>query len=323
MIRRISGIATALLLITPLFFLGCRNADNAWTDAKSGQKKVLVSFAPLYCFAQNVAGDDACVLCLLTTQGPHDYESSHRDMLKARDADVIFVNGLELDDFVMKLATSSGNQRAEIVKVGDALPHEVLIHNEHDAEADKGADCCQHGEHDPHIWLHPGLAQRMVDTIAAKLSALDPEHAAGYRSRADAYKAELQKLQAYGEAAFKDKKNRKLIAQHESLRYFCEAFKLTLVDTIQPRPGMEADARKMAELVKTCQEQKVSAICIEPQYSRKAAEALASQLQHLKADVRLVEVDPLETAPGSPNPDPSYYLERMRQNIDQLAKALP
>jgi ABC-type Zn uptake system ZnuABC Zn-binding protein ZnuA len=86
---------------------------------------------------------------------------------------------------------------------------------------------------------------------------------------------------------------------------------------------MEADARKMAELVKTCQEQKVSAICIEPQYSRKAAEALASQLQHLKADVRLVEVDPLETAPGSPNPDPSYYLERMRQNIDQLAKALP
>ena len=42
--------------------------------------------------------------------------------------------------------------------------------------------------------------------------------------------------------------------------------------------------------------------------------------------VELVEVDPLETAPVADkngNPDPAYYMKRMKENIDNLAKALP
>lgn len=302
---------------------GCGKAEDAWSQAKTGQKKILVTFPPLYCFVKNVAGDDACVQCLLTTQGPHNYPISHGDVAKAAGADLIFANGLELDDFIDKLVVSGNNQKAAIVRVAEALPHELLLPNDPNHVHEPGGDCCHDGEFDPHVWLSPKLAQRMVGQIAEKLAALDPVNASAYKSRAEAYQQALQELQAHGAQAFKDKKNRKFIAQHGSLRYFADAFGLQFRDSIQARPGMEADGRKLAELVKLCQDEKVAAICVEPQYSRKAGEALASQLQHLKADVRLVEVDPLETAPGSPNPDPGYYLMKMRQNIDHLAKALP
>jgi len=80
------------------------------------------------------------------------------------------------------------------------------------------------------------------------------------------------------------------------------------------------------ELVKICKDQGVSVIAVEPQYSKGPGEALKNQLGKKGIKVELVEIDPLETAPipeHKDDPDPAYYLQRMYQNIDNLAKALP
>ena len=77
--------------------------------------------------------------------------------------------------------------------------------------------------------------------------------------------------------------------------------------------------------MKTCKDHNVHVIAIEPQYSKAQAEALKNQLAKLGVTVELVEVDPLETAPAAANkldPDPAYYVHKMRENIDNLAKAL-
>ena len=67
-------------------------------------------------------------------------------------------------------------------------------------------------------------------------------------------------------------------------------------------------------------------IAAEPQYSKAGAEVLQKHLKTAGLSVTLAEVDPLETAPVAGkdgNPDPTYYMKRMKQNIDDLAKALP
>ena len=63
-----------------LFLPSCSRPPEVWPD-KPG-KKVLAMFIPLYCFAQNVAGDDANVMCLFTVKGPHEAEVSTQDILK-------------------------------------------------------------------------------------------------------------------------------------------------------------------------------------------------------------------------------------------------
>src|SRR5206468_1350934 len=138
-----------------LLLNGCSNAPDVWREAKPGQKRVLASFAPLYCMARAVAGDDAYVLCFVSTQGPHDFIDSPKDMLKLYRADLILTNGLGLDDqFMDKLA--HGARKAEsVVKVGEAVPEAELLHPQEEHNHAHAGHHHHHGEHDPHVWLGP------------------------------------------------------------------------------------------------------------------------------------------------------------------------
>src|ERR1700761_9283763 len=89
----------ALAAAIPLLMLGCGSKTNPaaqdWPD-KPGPK-VVVSFAPLYCFAANVAGDDAVVKNMMGATGPHDFQPTDTDARLVRHADLFLINGLELD----------------------------------------------------------------------------------------------------------------------------------------------------------------------------------------------------------------------------------
>lgn len=299
--------------------ISCRRADSNWPY--QGKLRVLVSFPPLYSFAKNVAGDDADVRCLLTTKGPHDYNPDLKDRQMAGGADLILINGLELDEFIVKLA---GKNKNKIVKVGEAIPDKRLlamkegglVHGDHVHEG---------GDHDPHVWLGPSLAKIMVEKIASEMATRDPNHKKGFEERAQAYFQKLDQLQNDGVAAFKNKKNRRLVTTHDSLGYFALAFGLEIVGSIQPQPGDDGNSKEFTRLMGLCKAKEVAVIAVEPQYSRGPAEHMQRLLRNQGVTVKLVEVDPLETAPAvgnSSEPDPDFYIQHMRRNIDELAKAL-
>src|SRR5262245_6174618 len=87
----------ALLGAVALAGAGCGEAPDPW-KGQPGPPRVVVTFPPLECFVRNVAGDDAGILTLATTNGPHHYDPSIDETLKLRKADLFFVNGLQLDD---------------------------------------------------------------------------------------------------------------------------------------------------------------------------------------------------------------------------------
>jgi zinc transport system substrate-binding protein len=344
-------LLTSLVFSSFLLSLAsCTPAPNSWVDAKPGQKKVLVSFPPLYAITHAVAGDNAYVLCLLTTQGPHEYEGSATDLLKVNKADLFIYNGLTLDDaFAGKMLKNHKNKSLEVLNVGAAIEKDdpkVLHHGVHDHDkADKSAKDDKHdhdkpkkagkeaphdhkhGEHDPHLWLGPDQAQAMAKVIAAKLAEIDPANKKGYEDRAKKFSGELEKIEEHGKTALKDKKNKKIITMHEAFDYFADAFGIEIVATIQKKPGTDPDGAAMAKLMKLCREEHVAVIAVEPQYSPNQAEALRASLKREKIDVQIITLDPLETAPGvegkAGNPDPGYYLRKLKENIDTLAKALP
>jgi zinc transport system substrate-binding protein len=309
------AVCLVLCSLGLLAFSGCRKGEDVWPSA--GKKRVLVSFPPLYSFTKNVAGDHADVRCLLTTQGPHDFEPTSNDVLLARKADLVLINGLGLDEWLTKLV---GKGQVKVLEVAETIP-EKQLRRLGEAEKHEGHD---HGSQDPHVWLSPPLAKLMVAAIAGKLGEIDPANKNYYQERAHAYSEDLDKLYAQGKAAFAGKNNRNMLAMHDSLHYFADAFGLTVIDHLQPRPGIEADAQKLTGLVSVCKEKGVRVIAVEPQYPQRHAEALKKELASRGVTVELVEVDPLETAPAAPNktdPDPAYYMQRMHRNLDNLAKA--
>ena len=325
-----------LLLALP----SCSRAPDFWEEAKPGQKKVLVSFAPLYAITHAVAGENTYVLCLLTSQGPHDYDGAATDLLKVNKADLLIANGLTLDKvFIDRMLANHKNGNLAVLNLGAVLEKKYpkLLHHEEahehakdkkEPDGDKHAEHNhQHGDIDPHIWLGPQQAIAMTKIIADKLGEIDPANKKGYETRAEAFIKELTKIQADGEAALKDKKNKNIITMHEAFDYFADAFDIKIEATIQKRPGADPDGPALAELVRLCKDKKIALIAVEPQYSRMQAESLQANLKRDGVEVKIVSLDPLETAPipaGKKfNPDPTYYLQKMRENIDTLAKALP
>lgn len=298
---------------------GC-GRESAWPD-KPGPK-VVVSFAPLYCLARGVAGEDAQVQSVMTSTGPHDFSPTDREARLLRQADLFLVNGLSLDDAVAEtLQKGSGNGRLKLVKLGEAIPEDKLVegecHHDHDH-----AGPHEHAK-DPHVWLNPDLAELMVNRIRDELRSADPGHAAGYEQRAAATVAMLRQLKADGVGMLADKKDRKLVTFHESLHYFGEAFNLDIAGVVQKKPGVEPNAKELEELVKVCQKQKVRLIAVEPQYAANtSAKTVLDELRRKGiADAALVEIDPLETAsPSELTPD--WYERKMRANLEALAKAM-
>jgi ABC-type Zn uptake system ZnuABC Zn-binding protein ZnuA len=116
-----------------------------------------------------------------------------------------------------------------------------------------------------------------------------------------------------------------MVTMHESFGYFAEAYGLEIVGSIQRIPGLDPDLATRQRLVELCKKENVSVIAVEPQYSQAQAESLQTTLKKAGVDVAIVVLDPLETCDverGKTNPDPGFYLKKLRENIDTLAKAL-
>src|SRR5262249_52112432 len=97
--KKIASVILGTIIVGTITFMGagCGTTADPWPPNKPGLR-IMTTFPPLYCFAANVAGDDATVLCLLDTTGPHNYTVTSQEAQKLLRANLFLINGLELDD---------------------------------------------------------------------------------------------------------------------------------------------------------------------------------------------------------------------------------
>ncbi len=306
-----------LLLATSLFIGGCAKEVSPWQDKPS--PKVLASFPPLASIALNVVGAEGSVLSLFTTSGVHFHgDPSTREIQLAREADVIFANGLNLEDrFLKKIKAPAGNKNWFVVELGSKLPKKLLLEGEcgHDHAAGEVHD----HPTDPHVWLSPVNAKLFAGQMAKTLTDFkvpNDKIAANLLT----YLGKLDELLAYGENLLKDKKDRKFVSFHDSLQYFVRDFKLEIAGVIEIEPGVEPGAKQMGELIDACIKNRVRVIAVEPQFTAKnAATTIRNELLHHGIDAVFVEIDPLETASEI---TPNLYIDTMKKNLENLAEAL-
>jgi ABC-type Zn uptake system ZnuABC Zn-binding protein ZnuA len=231
--------------------------------------------------------------------------------------------GLGLDNTsAEKMKSGSGNANLKIVAFGDQIPEELRLEGTCNHAHEPG-QAHEHGD-DPHMWLDPDYAVRMVEMIRDELKAKDPAHATGYDSRATAYIAKLKKLKEDGVAMLKGQQKPRLVTFHDSLAYFEKSFGLNVRGVLTKKPGQEPEPNEMKKLIKICSnpDNPVRVIATEPQYSTSnSAETLRKELATSGVkDVILVEFDPLETVrPDELTAD--WYERKMRANLETLSKA--
>ena len=143
-------------------------------QAAPAKPRVVTTFTIIADMARNVAGPHAEVDSI-TKPGAeiHNYQPTPRDILKARRADLVLWNGLNLEQWFQKFLRNL-----------DGVPQAVVSAGVEPMSISGGAYA---GKPNPHAWMSPDNAEIYVENIRKALAAIDPVHAEAYRQNAEAY----------------------------------------------------------------------------------------------------------------------------------------
>ncbi len=299
---RLFAAATALVsCVMP--FAGCGGASTG------GKLKVAASIAPLADFCRQVGGDLVEVeLMVPSGASPHSYEPTIDQMKFLAEAELLVLNGLELESWTGSVLSKAGNPGLVQVETAAAIPQEELI-AAYAGEEDSGV-------WDPHVWLDPQLAAYQVGAIRDALAQADPDHEQQYRDNASSCLRQLEDLDAWTSEATASFTQKEFVAFHSSWTYFARRYGLDMVGVVEELPGKEPSSSQVAELIDTIRNEGVTVIFAEPQFSTRAAEAIA---RSSGGDVKVVILDPL----GNPD-DPALdtYDKMMRHDVEAMGEAL-
>ena len=291
----------ALLLALTLLLPGCGGARTG--GGEEARLTILASTYPVYLAARAVTdGVDGVAVERLNTGEVsclHDYTLTVTDMKKIEQADIIALNGADLEEFMEDALAASSALVIDCSEGVALLP--AMGHEGHDHDT----------EYDPHIWMDPERAAQMVWNVATVLSELDTMNGDLYTANASAAEARLQS-EITGVEDPDDLAG--LITFHDGFQYFAQATGLDLLKAIEEEEGAEASAAEIKEIVGLIGEYDIPAIFTEKNGSDATAQAISRE-----TGCGVAQLDLIMSGEGS---GIQPYVDAMDQNIDTILEAL-
>ena len=302
-------------LLIGLFVLSGLITACGGTAAPAASQKlnVVSTVSPITNIIYNVGGDRINLTGIIPEgSDSHTFEPAPSDAKILAQADVIFVNGLKLEEPTVKLAEANKKASAEIVQLGEQTitPDQYI----YDFSFPK-----ENGSPNPHLWMNPMNALRYAEIARDTLVKRDAANADYYNKNYAAFKARIEVLdQAIKDAiALIPEANRKLLTYHDSFAYFAPRYGMTVIGAIQPSDFAEPSAKEVAALIQQVKDEKVPAIF--------GSEVFPSPvLDQIAKEAGAVYVDTLrdDDLPGQPGETNHSYLGIMRDDVATMAKAL-
>ena len=302
-------LASAALILSAC---GGDGADTAAPSPSSGLV-VATTVAPITSIVAAVAGDNVTIEGIVPEgTNSHTFEPEPQAAELLSKADLIFINGLKLEDPTLGLAEANKKPDGEIVELGTVvLPESDYIYDFSFPEED--------GKPNPHLWTDPGYAVAYADLVRAQLSERDPANAAEYQSNFEAFKAEADKLAdaVRADQASVPEGQLKLVTYHDAYAYFADNFGWTVVGAIQPSSFDEPTPSEIAGLIEQIQSEGVPTIFGSEVFPSPVLEAIAAE-----TGVRYEDSLRDDDLPGAPGEAQHSLLELLRYNYRTMVAGL-
>lgn len=312
----------ALLCVTVLL-LACapigatstqpENAPAVDAAESSGKLNVVTTVSPVTSIVYNIGGDRINLIGIVPEGvNSHTFEPAPSDAKTLAEADLIFINGLNLEEPTRELAEANLKAGAEIILLGEQTitPEQYVFDFSFPEEA---------GSPNPHLWPNPFHSLKYAELVRDALSARDAANADYYQANYDAFAERIAALDEAIKAvvATIPEANRKLLTYHDSWAYFAPLYGMTVVGAIQPSDFAEPSARDVADLITQIQAEQVPAIF--------GSEVFPSPiLEQIAKESGAAYVDDLrdDDLPGQPGDANHSYLGLMVENMKIMAGSL-
>lgn len=291
MVSKLACRLLALALLLP---------GTAFADDKP---KVVTTFTVIADIAQNVAGDAADVESI-TKPGAeiHGYQPTPRDILKARDADLVLRNGLNLEAWFEKFLANLGD--VPTVTVSDGVEPISIAGGAYD------------GKPNPHAWMSPENALIYVENIRKALTDIDPANAAIYEANARTYsekiRAEIGPMQA--EIAKVPENERFLVTSEGAFSYLARDLGMKELYLWPINADSQGTPQQVKAVVDQVIENKIPVVFSESTVSDKPAKQVAAETGARYGGI--LYVDSL-SEPDGPVPT---YLDLLKVTVSTIVK---
>lgn len=263
------------------FFICIMTLVTGTTMACAADVNVVVSILPQAYFVERIGGSRVDVEVLIQPgQSPHTYEPTPRQMAHLGRARVYFTTGLSFEKrFIDKIAGIYPDLRIVDTREGVPLRYfgeREAAHEPHDAEEFQAHEEEAAGAPDPHVWLDPALVKIQAATICRALSKVSPANAAVFDANLRKFLRDLDAVDADIRTTLAPFKGATVYVFHPAFGYFCNAYGLNQVAV--EIEGKEPTPRQLAALITKAKKDNVKIIFVQPQFSKKAAEAVATAI---------------------------------------------
>lgn len=278
------------------------------------QIRVVATTPDLASLAREIGGNAVSVVALAKpTEDPHFVDAKPSHIVTLNRADVLIEGGAELElGWLPPLLESSRN-----AKIGAGAPGRVVASSgirmlEIPTSFDRSKGDV-HSLGNPHFLMDPANVKIVARNMAARFSKVDPKAATTYaanlarfNSRIDARAAEWQRTLAPFRGA-------KIVTYHKDFVYFANRFGLTIVDELEPKPGIAPSPAHLARVIGDMKSQNVKVVLLQPYQNRRTAETVAR-----RTGAAVLE---MPQQPGARARTSSYF-ETMDYLVNTLAAGL-
>lgn len=278
--------------------------------------KVVVSIKPIHSLVAGIMEDIGEPELLLNgALSPHDYSLKPSQAQSLQDADLVIWVGESLETFLIKPIgnLNSETKALEILEIDGLTLHEYRELNEH---TEHETDNHEHDEHnmDPHLWLDISNALKIVNSVAARLTKIDPENKIQYENNASKIATKLNDLKASISLQLQGTSEKNYIVFHDAYQYFEKHFDLAAPTPITIHPEIPLGAARIKEVQSKIAEHGISCLFSEPQFSPTVIKVIAEN-----SDAKISVLDPLgsEIEVGS-----NHYFEMMSNLASDFSECL-
>lgn len=286
---------------------------NAGTPISGRKLQIVSTVAPITSIIANVVGDLADVQGVVPEgTNSHTFEPAPSVAESFTEADVVFTNGLKLEEPTAELAEVNLPKTSVLCELGTAsLPVDQYAY---DFSFPKDG-----GKPNPHLWTDPTKVILYVELIRDQVVRLDPANAAQFGLNAAAFIDKISTLDAAVKQATQTvpEANRALLTYHDAYAYFGTTYGWKIIGALQPSSFEEPTAKDVAALIEQVKSLGVPAIFGSEVFPSSVLEVIGKE-----AGVNYVDVLRDDDLPGGPG-DPNHsWLGLMRFDFVTMVEAL-